>query len=1079
MGVAFFGEVRMMTKRRLAQTIAAFAFFCLATPLYAATPWLHTEGNAIKDPCGNTVVLRGVDLIDLGFLEDWEGGAIAMIDRLTNKSDPCGSSPGWYPRVLRINITPADSVSGWPHPFDPGNDDFYNNLLRPVVDYCKQKDLYAIIDWHYVANTYEHVASTNAFWAYMAPKFANDNHVIFELFNEPINTTFGSDNANWQSVRNDMNNWIKIVRTYAPNNLILVAGASWSQTIGPSATYPVTGDNIAIVSHIYPYHWLVSPAGNNGFTTNITNALTRYPVFMSEWGFYDNPSDTLGYGSITNYGQPLMNFREARKISNSAWVSSYDWSPTMYTGGLNYKLRIGEYEMGGFTKDKLYEKRADDQPSDGNTIPPAAPAGLTATPSTGTITLNWNDNTEGDLYGYDIYRATTSGDQTTRLNLVRSSTSAYTDTAVAGTRTYYYVVTAVDTNFNSSADSIQVSATVPADSTPPAAPSGVSATAGDTIVSLDWNNNSEVDINGYNVYRSGTSGGPYTRLNDTPLTSSDYNDTDVTNGIIYYYAVTAVDTSLNESVNSSQVSARPQLNPIVGIIGSWATGTTHAKETGTNRALVFVAHTKGTNSSTPSLTGVTYGGQAMTKIIDKSFGSGVSRVYVAAFILNNAGVTAATNTNFVPTWTNQPPSITYTSAFIKNVNQTTPVGATASAGVGGTTISTSALANSNGDMVFESATSSVAGTYTVTAGWTKDVDLSVSGYDGMDGHKPATDAGETPSVTQSSSGNHSLIGFVVKMAPNVAPAAPTGLSATSGIGIAMLNWNDNSEPDFNGYNVYHSTTSGSGYVKLNSSPLDSSDYTDTNVVNGTTYYYVVTAVDTAGLESVNSGEVSATPSNPADGTGAILREWWLNIPGAQPGDLTYNVNYPDNPSGRKLLTKLEGPVNWGDNYGTRIHGYLNPVTTGDYTFWIASSDLSDLYLSTSASTNPGNLEWIAYVQGSTGYHEWNKYEGQQSFPVSLVAGQKYYIMVIHKASTGNDNIAVAWEGPGISQQVIDGIYLSPCCLKFPEFDNFADQWNQTGCGIGNDWCSGSDFNRDGTVGIDDMATFADGWLAGI
>ena len=92
----------------------------------------------------------------------------------------------------------------------------------------------------------------------MAPKFANDCHVIFELFNEPINTSFGSDNANWLSVRTDMQNWVNLVRSYAPNNLILVAGSSWSQTIGPAATYPLTGDNIAIVSHIYPGHWLSS-----------------------------------------------------------------------------------------------------------------------------------------------------------------------------------------------------------------------------------------------------------------------------------------------------------------------------------------------------------------------------------------------------------------------------------------------------------------------------------------------------------------------------------------------------------------------------------------------------------------------------------------------------------------------------------------------------------------------------------------------------------------------------------------------------------------------------------------------------
>jgi hypothetical protein len=95
-----------------------------------------------------------------------------------------------------------------------------------------------------------------------------------------------------------------------------------------------------------------------------------------------------------------------------------------------------------------------------------------------------------------------------------------------------------------------------------------------------------------------------------------------------------------------------------------------------------------------------------------------------------------------------------------------------------------------------------------------------------------------------------------------------------------------------------------------------------------------------------------------------------------------------------------------------------------------------------------------------------------------VAGQKYYIEVRHKAGTGNDNIAVAWEGPCISRQIIDGVYLSPCCLKFTDFANFADQWNRTDCDANNDWCSGSDFNRDGAVSLDDVLAFAESWLVG-
>ncbi|MBN1764662.1 MAG: carbohydrate binding domain-containing protein, partial [Sedimentisphaerales bacterium] len=85
-----------------------------ATPTYIPpppdTPWLHADGNRIKDPNGNVVVLRGVDMIDLGFLEDWQGGVINMIDRLTDKTDTQGTSPGWYPRVLRLAIVPADAA---------------------------------------------------------------------------------------------------------------------------------------------------------------------------------------------------------------------------------------------------------------------------------------------------------------------------------------------------------------------------------------------------------------------------------------------------------------------------------------------------------------------------------------------------------------------------------------------------------------------------------------------------------------------------------------------------------------------------------------------------------------------------------------------------------------------------------------------------------------------------------------------------------------------------------------------------------------------------------------------------------
>jgi hypothetical protein len=350
--------MKEMIHAKTLRVVIVCAFLCPIAPLYGDIPWLHVDGNKIKDPNDNVVVLRGVSLIDLGFLEGWQGGAINMIDRLTDTTDTQGSSPGWYPKVLRIPIHPPDTVDNWPYRWYPNDDSFYNNLLRPIVDYCAAKDLYVIIDWHYITDTWDKVEQTSEFWKYMAPRFTNDSHVLFELFNEPINL-IGSDTSNWLSVRTDMQTWVDIVRSYAPYNLILVGGPSWSQGIGPAASYPIAGCNIAMVSHIYPAHWLGIYGNGQWFRNQIMTCAAVHPVIMTEWGF-TTTSETLLNGTISGYGQPLKDFIEGLGIGNTAWVASYDWGPPMFRR--DWTLRCGEGEMGCFVKDWLYEKRNENQP---------------------------------------------------------------------------------------------------------------------------------------------------------------------------------------------------------------------------------------------------------------------------------------------------------------------------------------------------------------------------------------------------------------------------------------------------------------------------------------------------------------------------------------------------------------------------------------------------------------------------------------------------------------------------------------------------------------------------------------------
>ncbi len=214
-------------------------------------------------------------------------------------------------------------------------------------------------------------------------------------------------------------------------------------------------------------------------------------------------------------------------------------------------------------------------------------------------------------------------------------------------------------------------------------------------------------------------------------------------------------------------------------------------------------------------------------------------------------------------------------------------------------------------------------------------------------------------------------------------------------------------------------------VESSAAAADKGKMSDTKFSPGvlrssTTYYWRVDEIKVD--NTVSKGQVWSFVT--ADGAAQkVVRQWWTGITtGSAIADLTSSPNYPYKPTRVEMLETFEGPTNWGDNYGTRMFGWLTPPQTGEYTFWIASDGVSELRLSTDAS--PANAKLIAGVSTTTNPREWGKETNQKSAPVTLQAGQKYYLEALHMEATGNDNLAVSWQGgPITTQAVISSTYV--------------------------------------------------------
>ena len=174
--------------------------------------------------------------------------------------------------------------------------------IESVIKGAIKNDIYVIIDWHSHSIQLE---PAKEFFAEMAQKYGQYPHVIYEIYNEPVDDT-------WKEVKEYSIEVIETIRKYDPDNIILVGSPHWDQDVHIVADDPIEGyDNIMYSLHFYAgtHGEFLRERGNYAIGKGI-------PLFVSESGSMEASGD----GPIDHEElQKWITWMEENKISYLNW----------------------------------------------------------------------------------------------------------------------------------------------------------------------------------------------------------------------------------------------------------------------------------------------------------------------------------------------------------------------------------------------------------------------------------------------------------------------------------------------------------------------------------------------------------------------------------------------------------------------------------------------------------------------------------------------------------------------------------------------------------------------------------------
>jgi uncharacterized protein (DUF1800 family) len=182
------------------------------------------------------------------------------------------------------------------------------------------------------------------------------------------------------------------------------------------------------------------------------------------------------------------------------------------------------------------------------------------------------------------------------------------------------------------------------------------------------------------------------------------------------------------------------------------------------------------------------------------------------------------------------------------------------------------------------------------------------------------------------------------------------------------------------------------------------------------YQFTLTATNAQGSSSsVVTIEVLATGN-------ALTRELWTS---GVTGSSLSSVPWTAAPNITGTVTTAEdNATTYAANTGERLRGYFTAPRTGNYYFWVAASNVAELWISNdSNAVNKVRRSWVTGPTGSA-TRTWNTQSNQRSPWLSLNAGERYYMEALHNtgASGASNNFSIGWffDSTGVSAPIPNG-----------------------------------------------------------